>query len=148
MKRRKKQGKIMIPPISFVFSTSDPQFTSKVNVVSAFYPYIAHAFVQTPIYDETTGDRIGYKVSDDYVQQVSPDVYIIRLQNTYYFENRGSISWNYVFQNNTNSFFYPPNVQTFSTIVSGTDEFYGATGTVRLFPNSDGSRNVQIIFNT
>ena len=110
--------------------------------------HLFNAFVQTPIYDETTGDRIGYKVSDDYVQQVAPDAYIIRLQNTYYFEDRGSISWNYVFQNSTNYFFYPPNVPAFSTIVSGTGEFYGATGTVRLFPNSDGSRNVQIIFNT
>lgn len=117
-------------------------------MLSVHFILIAHAFVQTPIYDETTGDRIGYKVSDDYVQQVAPDAYLIRLQNTYYFDNRGSISWNYVFQNSTNSFFYPPNKQAFSTIVSGTGEFYGATGTVRLFPHSDGSRNVQIIFNT
>jgi hypothetical protein len=40
----------MIPPISFVFSTSDPQFTSKVNVVSAFYPYIAHISPISPMH--------------------------------------------------------------------------------------------------
>jgi len=90
-----------------------PIYRPYIAHISPISP-IAHAFVQTPIYDETSGDRIGYKVSDDYVQQVSPDVYIIRLQNTYYFENRGSISWNYVFKNNTNSFFYPPNVHAFS----------------------------------
>jgi len=138
----------MILPISFLFSINDPDFTSRITVVSALDPYIAHAFVQTPIYDEATGNKIGYKVSDDYVQQVGPEVYIIRLSNTYSLDGRGSISWNYTFENDTTSFYYPTNVQAVSTIVSGTGEFYGATGTVRLFPQSDGSRHVQIIFNS
>jgi hypothetical protein len=137
----------MIAPLSFLFSIHDPSFTSKLNIISAECPYIAHAFVQTPIYDEATGNQIGYKVSDDYVQQVGPHLYIVRLSNTYFFTDRGSISWSYVFENNTNSYYYPSDVQVYSNIISGTGEFYGSSGTVRLFPTSDGTRTVQIIFN-
>ena len=86
-------------------------------------------------------------MSDDYVQQVAPHLYIVRLSNTYFFTDRGSISWSYVFENNTNSYYYPSEVQVYSNIISGTGEFYGSSGTVRLFPSTDGTRTVQIIFN-
>ena len=138
----------MIAPLSFVFSTKDPNFTSSNIVVSEDYPYISHAFVQTVIYDEATGEQIGYKVSDDYVQQVSPELYVVRLSNTYTLTGRGTLTWNYTFTSNTNSYFYPTNQQVYSTITSGTGEFYGTSGTVRLFPSSDGSRSVQVIFNS
>jgi len=134
-----------IQPLSFTFCTQDPAFFSTEVVVNQD-PYISHAFVKTPIYDQATGFQIGYKVSDDYVQQVSPRLYIVRLSNTYYLDGRGSITWQYTFENNSRSFFYPVDVPVVSTIVSGTGEFYGSAGTVRLFPTADGMRQVQITF--
>jgi hypothetical protein len=86
-------------------------------------------------------------VSDDYVQQVDEKKYVIRISNTYVFED-GSISWQYVFENDKNSYFYPINKLAYSTITSGTGKYYGASGTVSLYPILDGSRKVQITFNT
>ena len=43
----------MIAPLSFVFSIHDPSFTSKLSIVNADCPYIAHAFVQTTKPPET-----------------------------------------------------------------------------------------------
>ncbi|NBV29142.1 hypothetical protein EBS02_09045, partial [bacterium] len=105
-------------PLSFTFWTKDPAFSTNEIVVNQ-HPYISHAFVETPIYDQSMGQQIGYKVSDDYVQQVSRNLYIVRLSNTYYFNGRGSISWQYVFENNTKSYFYPVNIPAVSTITSG-----------------------------
>ena len=133
-------------PISFRFSTHDPSFYTKEVIVND-EPYISHAFVQTPIYDEVSGSQIGYKVSDDYVQQVNPSLYAVRLSNTYFLET-GTISWEYGFKNTTPSYFYPVNIPAVSTITAGTGDFYGATGTVRLYPTSDGVRHVQITFDS
>ena len=107
--------------------------------------YISHSFVETPIYD-FSDKKIGYKVSDDYIQQVETNKYIVRLNNTYYLEGKGSISWLYVFENNKPEIYYPVNVQAASTIISGTGEYFGKTGTVTLFPKLDGTRLVTVSF--
>jgi hypothetical protein len=52
---------------------------------------IQHAFVSTPIYNRK-GKKIGYKVSDDYIQQLNKDEYLVRIHNTYNITNKGSIS--------------------------------------------------------
>lgn len=143
----------MCDTIKFVFSTKDPQFTSKNVVVDdSKNNYISHAFVRCPIYNVCSSKQIGYKVSDDYVQQVAPNKYIVRLNNTYTFYGNcnktiGTISWQYVFENNKPEIYYPVNVVASSTIISGTGIYKGATGSVCLLPKENGKRFVTIKFN-
>ena len=133
-------------PLSFYFTKEDPGFSTTTTVVpSTPGNYISHVFVRAPIYD-FTDKLIGYKVSDDYVQQVAEKKFIIRLNNTYYLEGRGSISWQHVFENDKNEVFYPVNVTAASNIISTTGEFYGKSGAVSLFPKSDGTRVVNVTF--
>jgi hypothetical protein len=133
-------------PLNFYFTTKDPQFSTTTTVVSSNPEnYISHVFVKAPLYD-FTDSLIGYKVTDDYVQQVGVNKYIIRLNNTYYLEGRGTISWQYVFENDTNKVFYPINKIAASNIISATGEFYGKSGFVSLFPKQDGSRIVNVTF--
>jgi len=133
-------------PLNFYFTTKDPQFSSTTAVVSSEPgKYISHAFVKTPIYDFTDA-VIGYKVSDDYVQQVDVNKYIVRLNNTYYLEGKGTISWQYVFENDTNNIYYPINKLAASNIISATGDYYGKNGFVSLFPKPDGTRVVNITF--
>jgi len=133
-------------PLGFYFNKNDPKFkTTTINVSSD--PFISHSFVKAPIYDLSTNKQIGYKVSDDYVQQVSNKKYIVRLNNTYYLEGKGSISWLYVFENNKPEVYYPVNVPAVSTIISGTGVYYGKKGTVSLLPKPNGLRTVNITFN-
>ena len=109
-----------------------------------------HDFVRCPIYS-LRNRQIGYKVSDDYVQQVDTDKFVVRLNNTYTFMSKGSelgsISWQGVFTNTTNSNFYPINVPIKSAIISGTGVFANATGSVTLIAKSNGDRFVNIKFN-
>jgi hypothetical protein len=133
-------------PLNFYFTTKDPEFTTTTTVVpSAPGNYVSHVFVRAPIYD-FTDKQIGYKVTDDYVQQVSDDKYIIRLNNTYYIDGKGTISWQYVFENDKPTVFYPVNKLVASNIISTTGDYYGQTGKVSLFPKPDGSRIVNITF--
>ncbi len=135
-------------PLAFIFSTKDPLFTSKTVVVSEKPNYISHSFVKAPIYDPT-GKPIGYKVSDDYVQQVDANTYIVRLNNTYYFNNNGrdgSISWMYSFISTKPEIYYPVNVPVSSNITSTTGAYFNKKGTVLLFPLADGNRTVSIQF--
>ena len=68
-------------PLNFYFTTKDPEFTTTTTVVpSSPGNYISHVFVRAPLYD-FTDKQIGYKVTDDYVQQVSDDKYIVRLSS-------------------------------------------------------------------
>ena len=134
--------------LNFYFTTQDPEFNTTTTVVSSTPEnYISHAFVKTPLYD-FTNTQIGYKVSDDYVQQVASNKYIVRLNNTYYINDKGSISWQYVFENDKPTVFYPVNILAASNIIASTGVYYGKTGNVSLFPKPDGSRIVNITFNT
>ena len=135
-------------PLNFYFTTADPEFSTVTTVVpSSPGNYISHVFVKAPLYD-LTDTKIGYKVTDDYVQQVGPNKYIVRLNNTYYIDNKGSISWQYVFENDTNTVFYPVNKVAASNIIATTGEYYGKSGSVSLFPKPDGTRLVNITFNS
>lgn len=137
--------------LKFYFSTKDSEFTSVTSVVDkSDTNYVSHAFVRCPIYDNSK-KQIGYKVSDDYVQQVSENKYIVRLNNTYLFYDKdnkttGTISWQYVFENTKPEIYYPINVPASSTIVSGTGMYKGKEGLVTLLPKSNGRRNVTIKF--
>lgn len=135
-----------VQPLSFYFSTKDREFISTPLAVNNKPDnYISHVFVKTPIYD-FTDKKIGYKVSDDYVQQVDKDKYVVRLNNTYYINGKGSISWQYVFLNNKPEIYYPINEAAVSNIISGTGTYFGLKGSVSLFPKPDGSRYVNISF--
>jgi len=135
-------------PLNFYFTTKDPEFVSTTTVIpSSPGNYISHVFVKAPIYD-FTDKKIGYKATDDYVQQVETNKYIIRLNNTYYIEGKGSISWQYVFENSSSSVFYPVNKTVASNIISTTGEYYGKKGNVSLFPKPDGTRLVNITFSS
>jgi len=135
-----------LQPLNFYFTTKDPSFETHTTVVSLDPGnYISHVFVKAPLYD-FTDKIIGYKVSDDYVQQVSENKYIVRLNNTYYLEGKGSVSWQHVFENDNNTVFYPVNVNAASNIISTTGEFYGNSGVVSLFPKPDGTRVVNVSF--
>jgi len=145
-KRKKHHKKRFI----FKFSKNDPNFISTdITVNQSTTNDIEHVFVRSPIYT-LENKQIGYKVSDDYVQQVDTGKYVVRLNNTYVFYSKGvkvgSISWQYVFVNTTNSVYYPVNVANKSTIISGTGKFVNAKGTVTLIAKPDGDRFVYIKF--
>ena len=136
-------------PLNFYFTTKDPEFVTTTTVVpsSTHDNYISHVFVKAPIYD-FTDTKIGYKVTDDYVQQVKSKKYIVRLNNTYYIDDKGSISWQYVFENDNKNVYYPVNKVVASNIIATTGEYYGKTGKVSLFPKPDGSRIVNVTFDS
>jgi len=137
----------MCKKIEFSFSVKDPQFkTWSVNVANPVpNNLIEHAFISTPIYNKNN-QQIGYKVSDDYIQQVSENKYLVRIHNTYYINDSGSISWDYTFLNNSASFYYPVGVTAKSNIISTTGKYLGKTGYVSLKPLEDGTRKVKICF--
>jgi hypothetical protein len=133
--------------LSFYFNKNDPNFKSEEIIVdSKPGSYISHAFISAYIYDNF-GVKIGYKVSDDYVQQVDENKYIVRINSTYYIENQGTITWQYSFINDVPSYYYPIGILAASNIVSTTGNYFGKTGVVSLMPNEDGTRNINIIFN-
>jgi hypothetical protein len=137
-----------VQSLSFYFAVQDPSFTSDTVVLTDIPNYIAHAFVKTDIFDSSTNERIGYKVSDDYVQQVEDNKFIVRLNNTYYFDNgsNGSINWMYSFISDKNQIYYPVDVPVQTNIVSTTGDYYGKTGNILLIPLANGMRNVTITF--
>ena len=132
--------------LSFNFNLNDPnKFTETVVVNES--PYLAHAFLKVPIYDKFN-IQIGYKVSDDYIQQLSDNQYSVRINSTYhFFNNNSSISWQFCFINNKPNYFYPLNTSNASNITSTTGDYFGKTGVVSLIAKEDGSRNVTIGFN-
>jgi len=135
-------------PLNFYFTTKDPEFSTNTTIVpTTDNSYISHVFVKAPLYD-LANTKIGYKVTDDYVQQVALNKYIIRLNNSYYIEGNGSISWQYVFENDSPSVFYPVNKVVASNIIATTGEYYGKTGKVSLFPKQDGTRIVNVTFDS
>ncbi len=132
------------------FDKNDPQFKSKTVVVDdTSGNYISHVFIKCPIYKKyTCGNikKIGYKVADDYVQQVDTDKYLVRINSTYYIENEGTITWQYSFINNVPEVYYPLDIDASSNIICTTGCYLGKKGFVNLLPTSDGKRKVKIIF--
>jgi hypothetical protein len=133
--------------LHFYFSINDPKFKSYSVVVNDCPKnYIAHAFISTPRYD-VFDVEVGYKCSDDYIQQVAEDKYMVRISNTYYFKNKGTISWQYAFINDKPSYYYPLGVVASSNITATTGDYFGKTVDVSLTPKEDGRRDVTIGFN-
>jgi len=133
--------------LQFHFNLNDPEAFSKTLVVNeSDTEYIAHAFIKVPIYNNFNV-KIGYKVSDDYIQQLGPNLYSVRINSTYHFVSGGSISWQFSFLNEKPNYYYPLNVNNASNIVSTTGPYFGKSGVVSLTALADGRRNVTIGFN-
>ena len=73
--------------------------------------------------------------------------YIVKINNTYFIDGKGTINWQYAFVTDKPSVFYPLGIEAKSTIISGTVNYIGAQGTVSLIPLITGRRNVTIKFN-
>jgi hypothetical protein len=85
------------------------------------------------------------------VQQVAENKYVVRLNNTYTFYDdcnqvKGTISWQYVFENSKPEIYYPVDIPASSTIISGTGKYKGKNGNVTLLPKKNGLRIVSIKF--
>jgi len=133
--------------LAFHFNINDPK-AKKTTAIVVNTPdnYVSHSFLQIPIYDNNNNE-IGYKVTDDYVQLLDANEYLVRINSTYVIDGQGTISWQYSFVNNTPSFLYPVGILASSNITATTGNYLGKTGAVSLYPNADGSRDVLIGFN-
>jgi len=77
--------------LNFHFNVKNPENRIATVVVNEEPNYIAHSFLQIPIYDNFDIE-IGYKISDDYIQQIGENQYIVRINSTYHIKNKGTIS--------------------------------------------------------
>lgn len=130
--------------LSFYFNKNDPNFKSEEIIVET-NPYIGHWFITTPIYDENN-IKIGYKATDDYIQQVEDNRYLVRYNNTYFIDGKGTISWEYATNNNLPNPYYPIGTVAKARITSATGDYVGVRGCISLTPQIDGRRDVVINF--
>lgn len=133
----------MLKPLSFVHSLYDPDYVSTDIFKSVT---IASAFGQVPIRDALTDSVVGHAILDSYRHHLGGGEYLIRIVTTYLIKGRGTLTWMYNFQKTDTSYDMPTNTPHLSTLVSGTDEFYGASGTVRVVAHDNGMHNVDITF--
>jgi len=134
----------MCSKLSFHFNKNDPDFKSEEIVVEV-KPYVGHWFITAPIYDDNNV-KIGYKATDDYVQQVADNKYLVRYNNTYFIEGKGTISWEYANESAVPNPFYPLSVVAKARITSATGEYVSKFGCVSLTPKEDGRRDVIITY--
>lgn len=134
----------MCSKLSFYFNKNDPNFKS-TELVAQKEPYIGHWFITSPIYNEKNV-QIGYKATDDYVQQVGPNKYLVRYSNTYYIDGKGTISWEYASTSEAPNPYYSLGVVAKARITSGTGKYVSAKGYVSLTPQADGKRDVVITY--
>jgi hypothetical protein len=132
--------------LSFNLNLHDPNAFTKTLILNES-PYIAHVFLKVPIYDDFNV-QIGYKVANNYIQQLTDNQYSIKINSTYYFyNNNSSVNWEFCFINDTPNYYYPLNTPNASNIISTTGEYLGKTGVVSLIAKEDGSRYVTVCFN-
>ncbi len=134
----------MCSKLSFYFNKNDPEFKS-TEIVAQASPYIGHWFITTPIYD-SKNKVIGYKATDDYIQEVGTNQYLVRYLNTYFINGKGTISWQYATVNDQPNPFYPLGVTAKARITSATGDYVNASGCVKLTPKADGQRDVVISY--
>lgn len=133
--------------LQFHYNLNDPDASSKTVILNqSDTNYISHIFVKAPIYDNFNV-KIGYVAGDVYIQQLSLNMYSVRINATNYFLNGGSISWLFSFINDKPNNYYPPDVVSASNISSTTGEYFGRTGVVSLIAKSNLRRDITIGFN-
>jgi len=86
--------------IKFYFDINDKEFISTNQTVPTSKPNnsISNVYIRCPIYSKC-GKKIGWKTSNDILQQLSSNQYSVRIFNTYHFEGLGTINWEYSFIN-------------------------------------------------
>jgi len=129
--------------LSFSFNKNDPNFKT-TEIVPQSKPYIGHWFITAPIYDKNN-KQIGYKATDDYIQQVAENKYLVRYFNTYYIDGKGTISWEFSTINQQPNPYYPVGTVK-ARITSGTGDFVKVNGYVNLTSNADGRRDIVIYY--
>lgn len=134
----------MCSKLSFYFNKNDPNFKTS-EFVPQKDPYIGHWFITTPIYD-INNKQIGYKATDDYIQQVGENQYLVRYNNTYFIDGKGTISWQYAITNPLPNPYYPLGSVAKGRITSATGSFVNINGCVSLTPQADGRRDVVICY--
>lgn len=134
----------MCSKLFFYFNKNDPNFKT-TELVAQATPYIGHWFITTPIYD-SNNVQIGYKATDDYIQQVETGKYLVRYNNTYYIDGKGTISWEYATTNTSPNPYYPLGTVAKARITSATGSFVNIKGCVSLTPQADGRRDVVISY--
>jgi len=102
-------------------------------------------FITTPIYDSNS-NIIGYKATDDYIQEVGTNKYLVRYFNTYFINGKGNISWQYAAVNDQPNPYYPLGVTAKGRITSATGYYVNVNGCVKLTPKADGRRDVVICY--
>jgi len=139
----------MSKQIVFKYNINDPlALKTSTIVVNSPTNYVEHVFLQVPIYDIKTNSQIGYKVTDDYIQQLRAGQYLVRMNSTYYFNNAGTISWEYSFLNSIPSVIYPAGIPAISNVTSTTGQFIVySNGEAKLIPSADGNRLILITLN-
>ena len=135
----------MCSKFAFYFNKNDPEFKS-TEIVVKNSPYIGHWFITTPIYDSNNNKVIGHKATDDYIQEVDTNKFLVRYLNTYFINGKGTISRQYATVNDKPNPYYPLGIVAKSRITSSTGEYVNINGCVNLTPKEDGRRDVVIFY--
>jgi len=131
--------------LTFYFDVNDPEFSSTTTTVSTEPgDYISQSYVKAPLYDSTTNQKIGYKVTTSTLQQVGENLYYIVNSSTYNIDGQGTISWNGFYENTVPSNLYPLGTVLKSNIVSTSGAYLNKQGTVKLTVLPSGQRNVKV----
>lgn len=135
-------------PINFHYNLFDSkERTAKTIIIQEEPNYLAKSFIKIPIYSDVTNEKIGYRVSNQVIKQVQPELFLYRHHITFYFlENNSSITWLDNFESKSR-LIVSGNTEDYSTIESATGEYVGSKGTVSLVFQENGDINITIIFN-
>ncbi len=132
----------MCSKLSFYFN--DLEFkTTEIVIQTA--PYIGHWFITTPIYDNND-NVIGYKATDDYIQEVETGKYLVRYLITYFINEKGTISCQYAALNDKPNPYVSFGVTAKARITSATGDYVNSNGCVKLTQKADGRSDVVISY--
>lgn len=131
--------------IKFYWDSNDSEFVLTSDNVSNIKPnnLISNVYIRSPIYNKCN-QKVGYIVSNSVIQQLSVNQFSVRINQTFYLEGEGTITWDYSFINSKFNVLYLLDDIPESTIVSGTGKFVGAKGLIKIIPKPDGKRLVTV----
>lgn len=119
------------------FNKNDPEFISKTHATNDDSNLKSHTLVKCPIYNKNK-EKIGHKVSDDCIKQISNNKYIVKLTSKYIIDGIGTIKCRRIFKSSEPTINYPLGVPIVFKIISGTGIFKDMIGIVKLIPKEDG----------
>jgi hypothetical protein len=134
--------------IQFYFNGNDPLALSKTILINPGPTnFIEQTYFSYPLYD-FLNIQVGYLAGNTIVQQISPELYEVKLISTYHFGNTGSITWEYAFLGNNTNNNYPEIIANAAPIVSSTGQYYSKTGIVSLRTLLNSRNEVTVKFIT